>query len=64
MLQFLIRRFAIMIPMMVLMSIVAFGIIQAPPGDYLQTYIAELSATGDYVDARGGRDPQESIWSG
>ena len=40
-----------MIPMMALMSVVAFGIIQAPPGDYLQTYIAQLSATGDYVDA-------------
>ena len=51
MIQFLIRRFTIMIPMMALMSVVAFGIIQAPPGDYLQTYIAELSATGDYVDS-------------
>jgi peptide/nickel transport system permease protein len=51
MIPFLIRRFAIMIPMMALMSVVAFGIIQAPPGDYLQTYIAQLSATGDYVDA-------------
>jgi peptide/nickel transport system permease protein len=36
--------------MMMLMSVVAFGIIQAPPGDYLQTYIAQLGATGDYVD--------------
>ena len=37
--------------MMLLMSVVAFGIIQAPAGDYLQTYIAQLGATGDYIDA-------------
>ncbi len=36
--------------MMILMSVVAFGIIQAPPGDYLQTYIAELVAGGDQID--------------
>jgi len=48
--QFLLRRFGIIIPMMFLMSIVAFGIIQAPPGDYLQTYIAELVAGGDQID--------------
>jgi len=51
MIQILIRRFSIMIPMMLLMSIVAFGIIQAPAGDYLQTYIAKLGASGDYIDA-------------
>ena len=51
MIQVLIRRISIMIPMMLLMSVVAFGIIQAPAGDYLQTYIAQLGATGDYIDA-------------
>ena len=49
--QFLMRRVSIMIPMMLLMSVVAFGIIQAPPGDYLQTYIATLGASGEYIDA-------------
>ncbi len=48
--QFLLRRLGILIPMMILMSVVAFGIIQAPPGDYLQTYIAELVAGGDQID--------------
>ena len=49
--QFLMRRVSIIIPMMLLMSVVAFGIIQAPPGDYLQTYIATLGASGEYIDA-------------
>ena len=40
MLQFIFRRFLIFIPMLFLMSVVAFAIIQAPPGDFLSDYIA------------------------
>ena len=50
MVQFLIRRFSILIPMMFLMSVVSFGIIQAPPGDYLTSYISELQQSGDIID--------------
>jgi peptide/nickel transport system permease protein len=50
MLRFVIRRITILIPMIFMMSIVSFAIIQAPPGDYLQTYIANLRASGDRVD--------------
>ena len=32
------------------MSVVVFALIQAPPGDYLTTYIAQLQATGESVD--------------
>ncbi|HTN61739.1 MAG TPA: ABC transporter permease [Devosia sp.] len=31
-------------------SFIAFAIIQLPPGDYLTTYVAQLSADGDRVD--------------
>ncbi len=51
MLRFVIRRILIFIPMLFLMSVVAFGIIQAPPGDFLTDYIAQLQATGETVDA-------------
>lgn len=37
-------------PMIVVMSIVAFAIIQAPPGDFLTDYIAQLQSTGEQVD--------------
>ena len=50
MLQFVIRRLLIFIPMLFLMSVVAFAIIQAPPGDFLSDYIAQLQATGEVVD--------------
>ena len=46
--QFLLKRLAIYIPMLVLMSIVSFAIIEAPPGDYLDDYISLLKAQGEY----------------
>jgi peptide/nickel transport system permease protein len=50
MVRFIVRRITILIPMMAMMSVVSFAIIQAPPGDYLETYIATLMASGDEVD--------------
>ena len=50
MLRFIIRRFTILVPMLAVMSVVSFIIIQAPPGDYLESYIANLMASGDEVD--------------
>lgn len=50
MLQFIARRFLSMLLTLFAISFVAFAIIQLPPGDYLTTYIASLSATGEQVD--------------
>ena len=44
MIQFLLKRLAIYVPMLVLMSIVSFAIIEASPGDYLDDYTALLKA--------------------
>ena len=49
--HFLIRRFAIMIPMIFLMSFGVFAIIQAPPADFVVNYIASIEATGDRMDS-------------
>jgi peptide/nickel transport system permease protein len=38
------------IPLLIGLSVIAFVVIQLPPGDYLTTYIAELSASGQVVD--------------
>lgn len=51
MLQFIVRRLTLFFPMVFLMSIVAFMIIQAPPGDFLTDYVAQLQSTGAQVDA-------------
>jgi peptide/nickel transport system permease protein len=51
MVQFIIRRLLVMIPTMFAISIVAFIVIQLPPGDYLTSYIANLSAGGEQIEA-------------
>ena len=47
MLQLILRRLALFVPMLFLMSVVAFLLIQAPPGDYLTEYLAVLRETGE-----------------
>lgn len=50
MLRYLVKRVLMLLPMLLVMSMISFAIIQAPPGNYLDTYIAALMASGDYVD--------------
>ena len=50
--RFIIGRLIAMVLTMWAVSIVAFAIIQLPPGDYLTTYVATLAANGDRVDPR------------
>jgi peptide/nickel transport system permease protein len=44
------RRILLMVPVLFAISIVAFIIIQLPPGDYLTTLVSQLQAQGDQVD--------------
>ena len=50
MLGYIIRRIFIAIPTLLLLSVVSFAIIQAPPGDYLTAYVAMLEESGTVVD--------------
>jgi len=50
MLHYIIKRVLLMIPTLLVISMVTFAIIQAPPGDYLESYIAELESQGESVD--------------
>ena len=50
MLLFIIRRILYMIPTIFVISLLSFVIIQAPPGDFLTSYAAQLRAQGDTVD--------------
>ena len=47
--KYLLKKFAGMIIMLFIVSIVTFILIQLPPGDYLSTYMAQLSASGEEV---------------
>lgn len=49
MFSFLVRRLLVMIPILLVISILIFGIIQLPEGDYLSSYIAELESHGETV---------------
>ncbi|MGL5137375.1 MAG: ABC transporter permease [Beijerinckiaceae bacterium] len=50
MLRYLIKRVLYMVPTLIAISIVSFAIIQLPPGDFLDSYIAGLEAQGERVD--------------
>lgn len=52
MLRFVAGRLVVMVLTLWAVSFVAFAIIQLPPGDYLTTYVATLSAQGERVDPR------------
>jgi peptide/nickel transport system permease protein len=49
--RYIIHRVLMMIPTLLVISLICFVIIQLPPGDYLESYIAELESQGETVDA-------------
>ena len=50
MISYIARRILLMIPTVAITSALIFAIIEAPPGDYLESYIAELRAQGESID--------------
>ena len=50
MINYIARRILIMIPTLLAISMIVFIIIELPPGDYLESYIAELQAQGENID--------------
>jgi peptide/nickel transport system permease protein len=50
MLRYLIRRVLLMIPTLLIASALIFTVMQLPPGDFFQTYVAEMQAQGERAD--------------
>lgn len=50
MLQFVIKRLLLFPILLFIFSMIAFALIQAPPGDFLTSYVAELAASGSSID--------------
>ena len=50
MLEYIIKRIIRMVPQIFIISILAFIIIQLPPGDYITEYVNRLQASGATVD--------------
>jgi peptide/nickel transport system permease protein len=51
MLQFTIRRILLLIPTIIITSLVAFVIIQLPPGDFMTAVAARYASQGETIDA-------------
>lgn len=51
MLRFILQRLLLLPVLLFLFSVVVFILIQAPPGDFLDSYIATLASSGSSVDA-------------
>ncbi len=50
MFRYIIHRILVMIPTLLIISALVFTIIELPPGDYFESYVAELQAQGESVD--------------
>ena len=50
MIRYILWRIAVMIPTLLIISALIFTIIELPPGDYFESYIAELRAMGEDVN--------------
>lgn len=49
MVSYIVKRLLMMIPLLLVLSLVVFFIIQLPPGDFLTTYVNQLRSTGAVV---------------
>jgi peptide/nickel transport system permease protein len=50
MLRYILKRFLVMIPTVLLISLITFWIIELPPGDYMTTYAAMAAKEGEIID--------------
>lgn len=56
MLRFIVKRLLWMVPSLIVVSFLAFVLIQLPPGDFVTTYIATLAASNEVVDQNTAAD--------
>jgi peptide/nickel transport system permease protein len=49
MIAYILKRIALMVPTLILISALVYTIIELPPGDYFESYVAELKAQGEGV---------------
>ena len=51
MLRFIVKRLLLLPLLMLLFTVVVFALVQAPPGDFLTSYVAMLASSGSSMDA-------------
>ena len=45
--KFLLQRLLLFVPTFLVISVITFVLIQAPPGDYINSYATQLEASGE-----------------
>jgi len=48
--NYILKRALLALPTLLVVSMVTFFVIELPPGDFLTSYVAQLRASGDYLD--------------
>jgi len=61
MLQYILKRILLSIPVVILISFFVFYIIQLPPGDYVSSYSAKMSAAGEVMTQEEMDDMRASL---
>lgn len=57
--QYILRRMLLMLPTLLVTAIVAFIVIQLPPGDFATSYMANLAAQGDQASLEAAQQLRE-----
>jgi peptide/nickel transport system permease protein len=57
--KYILKRVLYMIPTLFVISLISFTVIQLPPGDFLTSYVAQLRAQGEDLDAQAIQSLQE-----
>ena len=52
MIMYILRRILLMIPTLFIISALVYTLIELPPGDYFESYMAELEAQGENIDRK------------
>ncbi|WP_419913411.1 ABC transporter permease [Hoeflea sp.] len=52
MLKYIFLRFVAMVPTLAIASVLIFTIVELPPGDFFESYVAELEASGETIDPK------------
>jgi peptide/nickel transport system permease protein len=51
MVRFIIKRLVLLPVLLLLFTVIVFALLQAPPGDFLTSYVAMLASSGSSMDA-------------
>ena len=50
--RFVLKRLLLLPALLFVFSVAVFAIVQAPPGDFLTTYVATLASSGSSISAQ------------